>query len=203
MRKKNRKLLNSKQGFTLVDVIVVIAILPICSGMLVGAISGSMDRYSISTDIENSKQEATSFERMYKKCVGSAYSISASNYNESAFSPQDKHYYLILNPTDNTAKFLMAYEDDNTGAIQLTSMITCKGISSFTQKAYTVGKDNSQKYVDYKLCMISNYEPNVTYDYSGTLTMNNNGAGSDFDQSYILNSSSMLNPICVDFSMTK
>ena len=89
------------------------------------------------------------------------------------------------------------------GAIQLTSMITCKGISSFSQKAYTVGKDNSQKYVDYKLCMISNYEPNVTYDYSGTLTMNNNGAGSDFDQSYTLNSSSMPNPICIDFSMTK
>ena len=66
MRKKNRKLLNSKHGFTLVEVIVVIAILSICSGMLVGAISGSMDRYSISTDIENSKQEATSFERMYK-----------------------------------------------------------------------------------------------------------------------------------------
>lgn len=51
--------------------------------------------------------------------------------------------------------------------------------------------------------MISNYEPNVTYDYSGTLTMNNNGAGSDFDQSYTLNSSSMPNPICIDFSMTK
>ncbi len=76
MRKKIASFLNSKQGFTLVEVIVVIAILSICSGMLVGAISGSMDRYSISTDIENSKQGATSFERMYKKCVGSAFYLS-------------------------------------------------------------------------------------------------------------------------------
>ena len=54
MRKKNRKLLNSKQGFTLVEVIVVIAILSICSGMLVGAISGSMDRYSIRISVHTS-----------------------------------------------------------------------------------------------------------------------------------------------------
>lgn len=208
MRKKNRKSLHSKRGFTLVELVVVIAILSICSGMLVGVVSGSMDRYSVSTDIENSKQEATSFERMYKKYVSGAYSISASEYNESSFLAQNNHYYLILNPTDKTAKFLMAYEDDTTKAVELTDVITCKGVGSFSQKVNNVGKDDSQKYVEYKICMISNYEPDTTYDYSGTVTFNNSECAVNFSKSnaseFNYNSNDInAKTICIDFSMTK
>lgn len=195
MFRNKQKLLHSKRGFTLVELVVVIAILSICSSMLVGVIAGSVDRYSKSSDVENCKQEAVNFEEYYKRCLRGAFTAEVdSSYNTASFTTQENCYYMIINPANHSIRFAMS---DGSGG--LSNIITCRNVYSLQHQTRTIGKDDNQTYMDYQISMLSSYEPDVTYDYPGTVVLNNGSSITVPNTVYELDS--MTDEVCITFRM--
>lgn len=195
MLRSKRKSLHGRRGFTLVELVVVIAILSICSSMLVGVIAGSVDRYSKSSDVENCKQEAINFEEYYKRCIRGAFTAAEDlDYGTSSFTTQDNCYYMIINPENHSIRFAIT---DGSGG--LSNIITCNHIYSLKHQTKTIGKDDNQTYMDYQISMLSSYEPDVTYDYPGTVIMNNGNAISISSTEYVLDD--MSKEVCITFRM--
>lgn len=195
MLKSKQKFSRNKRGFTLVELVVVIAILSICSCMLVGVVAGSVDRYSKSSDVERCKQEAVNFEEYYKRCLRGAFTVEESaDYGSSTFTTQENCYYMIIQPESHSIRFAMA---DGHGG--LSNIITCNRIYSLQQQTKTVGKEDKQTYMDYQISMLSSYEPNVTYNYPGTVTLNNGSAVTIPSTEYLLDD--MTDDVCITFRM--
>lgn len=195
MLKSKQRSLHNKRGFTLVEVIVVVAILAICSGMLVGVIAGSVDRYSKASDIESCKQESINFEEYYKKCVRGAFAITQeADFSSSSFTTQENFYYMIISPQNHSVRFAMA--NDSGG---FSNLITCNYVDSIKYKTNNVGKEDSQTYMDYQISMRSGYQPGVTYDYPGTVIMNNGAAITVPETEYVLDN--MTDDVCISFRM--
>lgn len=195
MLKNKKKSVHNKRGFTLVELVVVIAILSICSSMLVGVIAGSVDRYSKSSDVENCKQEAVSFEEYYKRCLRGAFTVAEDpDYDTPGFATQENCYYMIINPENHSIRFAMT---DGSGG--LSNIITCRNVHSLRYGTKTIGKEDNKTYMDYQISMLSNYEPNVTYDYPGTIALNNGSSINIPNTEYVLDN--MANEICITFRM--
>lgn len=190
MRYINRKRLKTnKHGFTLAELVVVMAIMAICSGMLVGVISSTIDRYSASTQIETRKQEAISFEEYYSRYARSAFTINVDpDYGTSSFTIQDNTYYLVFSPTNQTMTFFTG--DESGGRVNI---ITCNNIKSYQHHTEYVDKDKNKNALVYEITMENQFDDT----YSGTIILNN-GSGINLPNTAYI-SSIMTSDVCFAF----
>lgn len=216
-----RKMRYSKRGFTLVELVVVVAILGICSSMLVGVIATSMGRYSASSDMDICKQEATNIDKQYSKIAGAASEIKEeTSYGSTNFHYQDNYYYMVIDPTKKTIEFLMGLpKDSQNPKEEYASIIVCKYVEKFEQKMVIVNNsdssDNSQKDSEsddsqkkkcsqYTITMKNDYGEAQEYVYTGSVVLNNY-SGPDFSDTYNLSSDSsnlITSPVCISFRMS-
>lgn len=190
MRYINRKRLKTnKRGFTLTELVVVMAIMAICSGMLVGVVSSTIDRYSASTQIETRKQEATSFEQYYSRYARSSFTIDVdSTYGTSSFNMQANTYYMVYSPSKKTMTFFM---DDGSG--NRINIISCNHIQSYRHYTKYVDQDGKKNALVYEIKMENSYED----EYSGTIILNN-GSGINLPNA-IYDSSLLTDDVCFAF----
>lgn len=196
-----RKMKCTKRGFTLVELVVVIAILSICCSMLVGIIATSMGRYTASSDMDICKQEATYIDKQYARIANSAFEIKEeTSYGDPSFKYQDNYYYMILNPTDRTIEFIMGLPTN-----QSISVIRCKYVKKFEHKTEFVDGSTSSgsssgkmKYSKYVITMLNDYGEAMEYTYNGSIVLNNDTTD-EFDNVYDL--SSLSSPVCISFRM--
>lgn len=205
-----RKLKNSKRGFTLVELVVVIAILSICSTMLVSVIATSMGRYTASSDMDICKQEAAYIDKQYARIAGSATEIKEeTTYGTPGFTYQDNYYYMVLNPTEKTIEFLVGLPG-NTSA----SIILCKYVEKFEHKTVFVENDvasstvsgtpvdnsGKKRYSQYVITMKNDFGEAVEYVYNGSIVLNNDMAD-EFNDVYNLYDPTMTSEVCISFRM--
>lgn len=189
----------NKKGFTLVELIVVIAILSICSGMLVGIIAMSVTKYSESTDTEYCKQEATYIDKYYTKWSGTAFEIKdiSDDYNSGSFTYSDSYYYMILDPTDDTIDFRIGMEGNT-----YESMIKCDFVKSFEHKTVYLDddaiNDGDARLSQYTIVMCNDKGTANEYQYTGSVVLNNDTVDI-IDSSYDL--STLTEPVCISFKM--
>ncbi len=144
------------------------AIMSICSGMLVGIISSTIDRYSESTQIEQSKNEAVSFEKFYARYARAAYSIQEeTSYGTSSFVADNNTYYLLYNSDEGRMTFFMSNGSGGT-----TNIISCDNIGSYQHYTTFADKDNQKNTITYVITMNNKFND----QYSDTIVLNN-GAG--------------------------
>lgn len=188
----HRRSKHSKRGFTLVELVVVIAILSLCSGMLVGIIASTLDRFCASSDMETRRQEAVKFEQQYTQCARAAFSIyPETSYNPATFVPQKDFYYMEINPTTKEAVFFC---DDDTG--HRMDIARSKYIKSFSHNTETTDKAGVKTALKYRLVMDNEYDDVNDYVYDGS-TILDNGNGVTISGSYDLESET--NVICIAF----
>lgn len=205
-----RKMRYSKRGFTLVELVVVIAILGICSTMLVSVIATSIGRYTASSDMDICKQEATNIDKQYSRIVGTASEIKEeTSYNPTSFTYQDNYYYMVIDPTEKTIEFLLGLPGN-----QHASIIRCKYVEKFEHKMVLVEPNSSssssssssvntekKKCSQYTITMKNDFGEAQEYVYTGSVVLNNY-SGSDFTNAYDLSSApATQGPICISFRM--
>ena len=206
-----RKMRYSKRGFTLVELVVVIAILGICSTMLVSVIATSLGRYTASSDMDICKQEATNIDKQYSRIVSTASEIKEeASYNPKNFNYQENYYYMVIDPNKKTVDFLIGLPGNKSASI-----IYCKYIEKFEHKVVLLDSSSSstssssvgtekKKYSQYTITMKNDYGEAQEYVYTGSVVLNNY-SGADFTKSYDLSnttsSSATRNPICISFRM--
>lgn len=185
----------SKHGFTLVELVVVMAIMAICSCMLVGVVASTIDRYTISTDVETRKQEAVNFETYYCKYGRAAFEIEENAaYGSPAFSIQDNYYYMEMNPTTRNIQFFTS-----NGSGGRVNIIDCKNVKKFTHYTEKLGENDKKVVLHFSIVMENGYEPNQDYTYEGSCILNN-GSGIDIP-SIEYDFDSMVSNICISFRM--
>ncbi len=169
MRSKNRKRRGvNKRGFTLTELVVVMAIMTICSGMLVGVIASTIDRYSASTQIETRKQEAIHFEEYYTKYARAAFTIAQDpTYGTGSFTLQENTYYLLFDRANMRMTF---FTKDDSG--NRMDVISCSNIKYYSHRTDYVDDQNKKNTLTYEIVMENQFNDK----YTNTIVLNN-GAG--------------------------
>lgn len=194
---------HNKRGFTLVELVVVIAILSICSTMLVSVVATSIGRYTSSSDMDMCKQEANNIDKYYSRFANSAFEIKEESYYGSVkFTYQDNYYYMIIDPTEKTIDFRIGLPG-NTSA----SVINCKYVKSFEHKTALLDNQTSSGVVDntgkkkcsqYVITMLNEYGEAQEYVYKGSVVLNNDTTD-EFNEAYDLSTSN--SAVCISFRM--
>lgn len=204
-----RRLKNSRRGFTLVELVVVIAILSICSTMLVSVIATSMGRYTASSDMDMCKQQATQIDKQYARLASSAFEIKEeTTYGTPGFTYQDNYYYMVLDPTEKTIEFLVGLPGNASA-----SVILCKYVEKFEHKTILVENDSAsstggapvdnsgkKRYSQYVITMKNDFGEAVEYVYNGSIVLNNDTTD-EFNDVYDLFDPAMTSSVCISFRM--
>lgn len=198
---KKIQAMKNKRGFTLVELVVVVAILAICSGMLVGIVAMSIDRYSASTDMEYCKQEAAYIDKYYTRWSGVASEITEEDLNSATFSYSQYKYYMVIDPDTRTIEFRMGLEGN-----KYQSVIKCEYVKSFSHSIEYLYESSDSSTPDeekvrnseYVIVMENEYGTAVEYTYKGSVVLNNDKTDY-FSETYDL--TAMDKPVCISFKI--
>lgn len=169
----------SKKGFTLVELVVTIAILGIVSGMGVGIVANTIKNYAVASTTAKEQETAMQIEHFITKYARTASdidvldtaSIPTSNVNaeyvstatESHSSPAKNLVYLTTNHVEATA----------TGSNDVQSSQSFYGVKKMTFRMRKQKDDPDDSLNKCQACLDYTIEMAEYYTLKGTVVMNN------------------------------
>ena len=189
------KIKNSKKGFTLVELVVTIAIMSITASMGVGIFVMSLKNYVVASEAATAQQNAVALEEMVREYFKIGYDLDyvgnfdvATDRNETA---SITYFYAIGDGSTICTDYYNADEDIHT-------TLSFNGISEFSVEyklvANSDSSDSAYTMVTYTIVSVGDYE------LSGSIVLNNGDIlSSEIGVNYLLDTSAT-NAIAVLYS---
>ncbi len=199
------KKFKSKKAYTLIELVVTIAIMLITAGMGVGIFVSTMSNYSTASVLSSEQQRATEIEEFifrYARVCKSIYFIDGAksdtlvdgthylNSVDELVLSTDSSQYIKMEPGSNFAQYVSNDRDDVTGDVVPSPIMSVEGVDNmiFSISKQKVSKNASDEdaflYLNYTINMVGGYS------VSGTVVMNNcenvqSTSGGGYDDSYV------------------
>lgn len=140
-REKNNTLKLNNEGMTLVEVLIVVAIIAIVSGIATFSFSA----------VSNTKlkQSATQMEDAFEEIRTKATSISADEWNLEITKKSEDEYEYVINKVIGTVdqNGVTNYETTQINRYQVSGEYEFSYLNVYTNKTYTLNNDETIKFV--------------------------------------------------------